>query len=423
MTLPDPTRRSALSAGAMALTALAAAPSLAAGASNLPSPPTDQMGKRIDATIARAVAEERVVGAVVTVSIDGAVAYQRAFGWADREARRPMQVGTAFRLASITKPVVTLAALRLVELGQLRLDAPVTDYLPTFRPKLPGGEAPVITIAQLLLHTSGLGYGFEEDQQGAYARLGVSDGLDSSRITLAENLRRLAQAPLYFAPGTQWRYSLGLDVVGAVIERVRGQPLPHAVDALVLQPAGVKGFRFVSPRSRMLATPYADGKPQPVRMTRDMRVTAAGAPAGTGVVFDPGRAYAANAFPSGGGGMQGTAPGLLELLEIVRTGGAPVLRHGGMAPPFQALVGEQAQTQGPGWGFGLGGAVLVDPAAAHTPQSAGTLQWGGAYGHNWFVDPARRLSVVMLTNTAFEGMNGALTTELRDAVYGVTAPA
>ena len=102
--------------------------------------------------------------------------------------------------------------------------------------------------------------------------------------------------------------------------------------------------------------------------------------------------------------------------------GAPVLARAAPAGWMQPLVGPQAQTQGPGWGFGYGGAVLVDPAAAASPQSAGTLQWGGAYGHNWFIDPPQRLSVVMLTNTAFEGMNGALVTQLRDAVYGA-APA
>ena len=74
-------------------------------------------------------------------------------------------------------------------------------------------------------------------------------------------------------------------------------------------------------------------------------------------------------------------------------------------------------TQGPGWGFGYGWAVLIDPAAAQSPQSPGTLQWGGAYGHSWFVDPVRRLSVVALTNTALEGMAGAFPASIRDAVY------
>ena len=416
-------RRSLLGAAVGSITWGAMAQGAPAPAVARPAP--DQaMAQRIVRTLALAVAQQRVVGAVVLVARDGQPVYQGAFGQADREARRAMTVETPFRLASMTKPIVTLAALRLAELGHIRLQAPVTDYLPDFRPRLAGGSAPAITLQQLLLHTSGLGYGFEDGPGGAYARLGVSDGLDSATLTLQENLRRLAQAPLYFAPGTQWRYSLGIDVVGAVIERVTHRPLPQAVDALVLQPAALQGFAFSAPRRQRLATPYATGQPRPVRMTRDMRVPIPGAPGapGSGVVFDPARAYSANAFPSGGGGMIGTAPGYLRLLEVLRAGGAPVLARAAPAGWMQPLVGPQAQTQGPGWGFGYGGAVLVDPVAAASPQSAGTLQWGGAYGHNWFIDPPQRLSVVMLTNTAFEGMNGALVTQLRDAVYGA-APA
>ena len=281
-------RRSLLGAAVGSITWGAMAQGAPAPAVARPAP--DQaMAQRIDRTLALAVAQQRVVGAVVLVARDGQTVYQGAFGQADREARRTMTVATPFRLASMTKPIVTLAALHLAELGQIRLQAPVTDYLPDFRPRLAGGSAPAITLQQLLLHTSGLGYGFEEGPGGAYARLGVSDGLDSATLTLQENLRRLAQAPLYFAPGTQWRYSLGIDVVGAVIERVTHRPLPQAVDALVLQPAALQGFAFSVPRRQRLATPYANGQPRPVRMTRDMRVPIPGAPGapGSGVVFDP----------------------------------------------------------------------------------------------------------------------------------------
>ena len=413
-------RRSLLGAALVSIGGSVAATARAAPGRAAP-PPDPAMAQRIDRALALAVAQQRVVGVVALVARDGQWIYQRAFGDADREAARAMTVHTPFRLASLTKPVVTLAALRLAEVGRLRLDAPVTDYLPAFRPRLPDGSAPAITLQQLLLHTSGLGYGFAEAPRGAYARLGVSDGLDSAPVTLRDNLRRLAQAPLYFAPGTQWRYSLGIDVIGAVIEQVTAQRLPHAIDALVLRPAALQGFAFAVPRRQHLATPYADGGPRPLRMTRDMRVASPGM-AGGGVVFDPARAYSASAFPSGGGGMVGTAPGYLRFLEVLRAGGAPVLARAAPADWMQPLVGPQAQTQGPGWGFGYGGAVLVDPVAAASPQSAGTLQWGGAYGHNWFIDPAQRLSVVMLTNTAFEGMSGALVTQLRDAVYG-TVPA
>ena len=118
--------------------------------------------------------------------------------------------------------------------------------------------------------------------------------------------------------------------------------------------------------------------------------------------------------------MVGNADDYLQLLESVRrsAAGQPGLLQPKTAQEMvRDQVGPQAQTQGPGWGFGLGWAVLDDPALAKSPQGKGSLQWGGAYGHNWFVDPERRLSVILLTNTAFEGMSGRLVNEVRDAVY------
>ena len=119
--------------------------------------------------------------------------------------------------------------------------------------------------------------------------------------------------------------------------------------------------------------------------------------------------------------MRRTCPRTLDVwrfLECTRKGGGPILGGSALDAMATDQVGAQAQTQGPGWDFGYGWAVLVDPAAARTPQSGGTLQWGGAYGHSWFVDRQRGLTVVALTNTAFEGMSGSFPTEIRDAVYG-----
>ena len=112
-------------------------------------------------------------------------------------------------------------------------------------------------------------------------------------------------------------------------------------------------------------------------------------------------------------------PDALAFLEAIRQGGGPILRPGTVATMMRPQVrAAGARTQGPGWGFGYGWAVLENPAAAGTPQGRGTIQWGGAYGHSWFVDPEAGLSVVALTNTAFEGMSGAFPGEIRDAVYG-----
>jgi CubicO group peptidase (beta-lactamase class C family) len=137
---------------------------------------------------------------------------------------------------------------------------------------------------------------------------------------------------------------------------------------------------------------------------------------GARMTYSPSRALDPKAFPSGGAGMVGTAPDVMRLLEAIRTGGKPILKAATAASMMRNQIGS-VTGPGPGMGFGFGGAVVVDPAAAHTPQSAGTWQWGGVYGHTWDVDPARKLTVVAFTNTAPEGLWGKFTTDLRDAVY------
>lgn len=399
----------ALSLAAAAATAVAAAPA--------PSPADAALSARLDRVIETAVAEQRIVGAVVLVARNGDVVYHRAAGYADREAQRPMREDAVFRLASVTKPIVAVAAMRLVERGRLHLDDAVTAWLPWFEPRLADGRAPAIQIRHLLAHTAGLSYTFEEPDGSAYHRLGISDGLDGARLTLEENLRRLAAAPLRDVPGERWHYSLAYDVLGAVVARANGTTLQQAVRDLVTAPLGMRDTAFLAADPARLAVPYADGRPRPVRMSEGMQVTLPQA-IGYAVRFAPSRALDPKAYPSGGAGMVGTAADVLRLLEAIRGGGRPLLDAATLAQMSADQVGADAQTQGPGWGFGYGWAVLVDPALAKTPQARGTLQWGGVYGHSWFVDRASGLSVVALTNTAFEGMSGAFPGEIRDAVYG-----
>ncbi len=377
----------------------------------------DDLPRRLNAVIDRALHEERIVGTVVLVAKDGKVVYRRAAGFADREAARPMAEDAIFRLSSITKPIVTVAALRLVEQGKLRLDDPVTRWLPDFKPKLADGSTPVITVHQLLTHTAGLSYGFEEPADSPYHRLGVSDGLDDAGITLEENLRRLAEAPLFYPPGHQWRYSLAIDVLGAVIARANESTLQEAVAQLVTTPLQMRDTAFSMQDSARVVVPYADGHPRPRRMSDRFEMTMP-AEMGERLRFAPTRAFDASAFPSGGAGMVGTADDVMRLLETIRGGGAPLLSADTVRRMATDQVGADAQTQGPGWGFGYGGAVLDDPVLAKSPQAKGTLQWGGVYGHAWFVDRGNGWSVVALTNTALEGMSGAFPTQIRDAVYG-----
>jgi len=375
--------------------------------------PVDALRARLDDVLDRAVGSRRIVGAVVLAARAGRVVYRRAGGWADRESLRALSPDAIFLLSSVTKPIVSLAAMRLAESGRMPLEAPITRWLPRFRPRLADGSEPAITVHHLLTHTAGLVYPGNAELGGASRAAGVSNGLDGLFIDLQENLRRIAGVPLVSAPGECWNYSLAIDVLGAVIEAVTGRPLAQALRELVTAPLGMVDTGFaVSARDR-LVTHYADGMAGPVAMPARHRAVHDGS------LFDfaPGRIDEPSAYHSAGAGMAGTADDVLRALEAIRVGHPEVLSAQGSARMRHAHVDAGAPPQDPGWGFGYGGAVLVDPAAAGSPQAAGTMQWGGVYGHTWFVDAARELTVVALTNTSLEGLFGPFPAQLRDAVY------
>jgi CubicO group peptidase (beta-lactamase class C family) len=368
--------------------------------------------------ITQAIAEQRLVGAVVLIAHRGQLVFRHAAGMADREAARPMTEDGVFRLASLTKPVVSAAVLALADGGRLSLDDAVTRWLPEFRPRLPDGQAPEIRLRHLLTHTAGLSYGFLEPPGSAFHELRVSDGIDQPGLSLQENLQRLARVPLAFRPGQGWRYSLGLDVLGGVLEAATGQALPEVVRQLIGEPLGWRDTGFAVRSADRLATPYADDAPAPRRM-RDPDALA-GDPAYPQMVtrFAPSRVFDRASYPSGGGGMVGTAREMLAFFEALRT------EDGSFLSPASSRAMRQNQTgdlpidlQGPGWGFGYGGAVLLDPATAQVPHSAGAWQWGGVYGHCWLVDAAEELTMVTLTNTAIAGMMGRFPDDLRAAIY------
>lgn len=380
--------------------------------------PSTPLSIRLHDVVQQALDERRLVGAVVLVARDGELVHRQAAGFADRESARPMDVETVFRLASVSKPIVSTAALALVAQGRLDLDTGIERWLPEFPPRLPDGRPARITARQLLSHTAGLGYRFfEADADGPYAQAGVSDGMDASGIGLEENLRRLASVPLLYEPGTAWGYSLATDVLGALIEHVQGMPLNEAVHQLVTGPLAMADTGFVVRGPQRVATAYVNDAPQPHRMAEGETVPAF---EGTvGIAYSPARIFDAQAFPSGGAGMAGTAGDFLRLLEALRQGGGTLLPGELVAEMERDQTGGLDLPDAPGFGFGLGFSVLRDPRLAMSPESEGTWRWGGAYGHAWFVDRVQGLSVVAFTNTLYEGMSGRFVPDLRDAVYGV----
>jgi len=379
---------------------------------------TDPTEARIDAALNSAIADQRLVGAVVLVARRGEITYHKAVGLADREAGKAMRTDALFRLSSVTKPITSAAALALVAQGRIGLDDPIARWLPEFQPTLADGSRASITVRQLLSHTAGLGYGFLEVQGGgAYARAGVCDGLENAPLTLDENIRRLATAPLLYRPGTDWGYSIATDVLGAVIERVYETDLASAIEQLVSKPLGLTDTRFhVVDESRLTAA-YLNAQPAPRRMNGVEVIEVFENTAG--IRMDADRALDTSAYPSGGSGMVGTAEEFLILLETLRQGGGALMPASLVKELGSVQTGQLELANWPGRGFGLGFTVLTDPQAAQTPESVGTWRLGGAFGHSWFVDPARELTVVAFTNTAFEGMFGQFTVDLCNAVYGV----
>lgn len=372
---------------------------------------SESLKEKLDKIIDKAIADQTIVGTVLVVKRDGKTIYKRAAGLADKENGVAVKENEMFRLASMTKPLVAACALSMVQEGIFNLDEPITRWLPYFTPKTADGKTPTITIRQLLTHTSGLGYVFMEDKDGPYHKAKVTDGLAQEGVSQEENLKRLASVPLLFEPGTSWHYSLGIDVVGAAIEKATGKPLQEAVKSRISRPIAMKDLTFTvdKEQAKRLAVPYFNTPSGPQKMAEKQLVPFSK----SGFTICPGQAFNSACYQSGGSGMIDTASDYANFLETMRLGGNKFLN----LDMLSNKVGNYSISMGPGWGFGYTGAVLKDPQAAKTPQATGTVQWGGATGNQWFVDPVNKLSVVSLTNTTTAGMQGPYPNSLRDAIY------
>ncbi|WP_176083606.1 serine hydrolase domain-containing protein [Martelella sp. HB161492] len=365
---------------------------------------------RLDAVIDDAIAQKRIVGATVLFARGGELLFQRAAGFADREAGAPAAPDTIYRLASVTKPVVATTALAMVDAGMIALDDRVCDLLPWFQPKGPDGAPADIRIRHLLTHTSGLDYtgGAAFLPKGEAANSGLTD----TDLGFEENFARLNDVPLNFAPGSAWAYSVAIDILGALIAHITGETLEAAVVKYVTGPLGMTDTRFSVTDEARLATPYADHKPEPVKMRRLHSVADRYDQL---YAFSPGRIFNPKAFQSGGAGMAGTAGDLLSLLSSY------VLPSSTLLKPETARSALQNQTApeavGPGTGFGFIGSVVTNAAANGKNLPDGAVTWGGVYGNCWSIDPTSGTVGVIMTNTAMEGCNGAFPDDIWKAFY------
>lgn len=376
--------------------------------------PQAALRTRVETCLAACLDEGLVVGGALRLLQDGETVLAIEYGLADREAGRKTGAGNLFRLASLTKLYTAVAVLRLVARGILRPDQPVTDFLPDFRPALPGGDQPEITLRQLLLHTSGLNYGFLEAADGPMHRLGVSDGMDAAGHDLTENVARIAAAGLSFAPGQDWRYAVGYDVLGLALQAATGLPLAEVIAAEVCAPLGLTDSRFVVPdadAARLVRAYGPDGAPLPDPASLPFAFST--------LELSPGRALRPQAMASAGAGMIGSADDLARLLAAIAGGAIPGVPDE-LAALFltDQLPGTAIFIAGEGWGWSLGGQILRDPASSDHAAAAGFWKWGGLFGNHFWVDPARGQVLVSLSNTAINGTDGDFPRRLRAAITG-----
>jgi CubicO group peptidase (beta-lactamase class C family) len=366
------------------------------------------MPNHIDAVMNAAIDRQSIVGAELVVARHGDIVCRKTAGWFDRESGVPMIDNAIYRLASVTKPIVAATALAMVDKGLIHFHDPVSQYLPWFTPPALDGSKAGITIHHLLTHTAGLDYAYPDDPE-------ITTGLGATEMSLEENFSRVAKLPLQYVPGTEWLYSIAIDVLGAVLAQVHGGSLGDAVRFHITGPLGMAdtGF-FVADRSR-LAKPYADGVAgAPAMVMGDPQMVPN--ETGQGPTFSPSRIFNDKAFQSGGAGMAGTPGDLLRFFEAMRNGGGGAVKPDTIALAFSNRIGELKRDDA-GQRFGYLGAIIDDPVAANSPSAKGTVNWGGVYGHSWLVDPINGLTIVSMTNTALEGCTGQYPKDLIRAVY------
>jgi CubicO group peptidase (beta-lactamase class C family) len=346
----------------------------------------------LDRHFQRFVDDGLLPGFLFTVARHGQLAHVSTYGQRDMEAGLPVETDTVWRIYSMTKPITAVAAMVAWEQGLFELNDPVRRFIPSFaetRVWRNGSTVAPVTEAiteelrvwHLPSHTSGLTYGFMQNHpvDALYRQAGFEWGVPESATDLASLIDALAALPLVFQPGTEWQYSMGLDVLGRVIEVAAGVPFEDFVRAHVLDPLGMTDtvWHVDADRADRLAALYA-----PAPGTRKaFRYDQMGA-----------RATIPPVAPLGGGGLCSTAGDYLRFAEMLR--GRGELDGVRVLAPSTALF---AETTFDGVGFGLGVSVTIDPVKAKVPGNVGDHGWGGAASTNYWVDPIDDLTVVFLT--------------------------
>ena len=345
---------------------------------------------RITQTLQADVERGRIPGAVVVIARKHRIAYAQAIGFRDKAAGAPMTADALFRIASMTKPMVTVAALSLYEEGRLFLSDPVSKYIPALKNQTVGLERAraqrEMTIQDLMRHTSGLTYGNRGTTE-LYKLYPESSNVASLTLTMDEFIDTLSKAPLLHQPGTQWEYSLSTDVLGRVVEVVAGKPLGEVLAERVYRPLKMSDTTFLVPADK------GGRLAQPLPTHPDT-----GAPY---TLADPTKP---RKFDCGGGCAVSTAGDYARFAQMLLNRG--VLDGARVLAPktVQLMTGDHLGAiahgpvyyAGPGYTWGLGLAVRQENGLSPLAGSPGDFFWPGAFATYWWADPKEQLVVVSM---------------------------
>jgi CubicO group peptidase (beta-lactamase class C family) len=385
--------------------------SASAIAQDLPAAKPESVGlssarlERITAKVQQQVDQKRIAGAVTLVARHGKVVYFKSQGSLDREANKPMRNDAIFRICSMTKPITSLAVMMLYEEGKFLLDDPISKYLPEFKnPKVfvkpANGADPYtipasreITIRDLITHTSGITYTWDETLGKRYKDGHVGDGLVQYDGTIAENTKAIAAQPLLFQPGTRWEYSLGIDVLGRLVEVASGMPLDQFFQKRIFEPLGMQDTYFFLPDNKVdrlaAAYTYYDGKG--LQRFPDTPITE-----GT-LTYSADYSYRGpKKLFSGGAGLNSTVADYYRFSQFMLQGGkvgdVRLLSRKSVELMTHDQLGKISDEQAFGIGFGVDG--------VKTPLkeigSVGSFGWGGFFYTTFSIDPKEDMIVIFM---------------------------
>jgi CubicO group peptidase (beta-lactamase class C family) len=383
---------------------------LTVAAQQLPTAKPESVGlsserlERISALVQRGIDEKRIAGAVTLVARRGQIAWLKAQGMQDREASKPMPTDAIFRICSMSKAITSLAVMMLYEEGNFLLDDPVSKYIPEFKnPKVlvkpasgPSYTIPAtreITIRNLLTHTSGITYTWNSDLGYTYKAAKVADGLVQYDGTIQDSVKHLAGLPLLFNPGERFEYSLGVDVLGYLVEVLSHKTFNEFLQSRIFEPLSMRDTYFYVPEDKLnrLATAYTWYPGKGLNRFPD-----------TPIVEGP-FSYSAD-YPSrgpkklysGGAGLCSTAQDYARFCQLMlnggKLGGTRLLSRKSVELMTHDQLGKISSDQAFGLGFGING----EKGPLAELGSPGEYNWGGFFYTAFTIDPTEQMVTIFM---------------------------